>query len=118
MEVAAQNVSNANTDGYSRQRVTIAATGAGSVPAVHARDQGAGSGVSVVGVYRTTDEFLTSRSLCEHSSHSSLQRSQTILGRLELTFNEPSDTGIQAQLADFWAGWEDVANSPGNLASR
>src|SRR5688500_2842975 len=114
MEVAAQNVSNAQTEGYSRQRVEVAATGAGTVAAVHARSEGTGSGVSVVGVYRTTDEFLTSRSLREHSAQSSLQRSQTILGRLELTFNEPSDTGIQAQLADFWAGWEDVANSPGN----
>jgi flagellar hook-associated protein 1 FlgK len=118
MEVAAQNVANANTDGYSRQRVEIAAIGNSTVAAVHARNEGAGSGVAVVGTFRTIDDFLQARSLVEHSTNAQLTRSQTLLSRVELAFNEPSDSGIQSQLADFWAGWEDVANSPGSLASR
>jgi flagellar hook-associated protein 1 FlgK len=118
MEVAAQNVSNANTEGYSRQRVEIATVGNPTVAAIHARSDGAGSGVAVVGTFRTIDDFLQARSLVEHSTNAQLTRSQTLLSRVELAFKEPSDTGIQAQLADFWAGFEDVANSPGNLASR
>ncbi|MCU1487283.1 MAG: flagellar hook-associated protein FlgK [Actinomycetia bacterium] len=118
MEVAAQNVSNANTEGYSRQRVEIATVGNPTVAAVHARSDGAGSGVAVVGTFRTIDEFLQARSLTEHSTNSQLGRTKTLLSRMELAFKEPSDTGIQAQLADFWSGFEDVANSPGNLASR
>ncbi|MCU1376183.1 MAG: flgK [Actinomycetia bacterium] len=118
MEVAAQNVSNANTDGYSRQRVEVATVGNPTVAAVNARSDGAGSGVAVVGTFRTIDDFLQSRSLVEHSTNAQLSRSATLLGRLELTFKEPTDTGIQSQLADFWAGFEDVANSPGSLASR
>jgi flagellar hook-associated protein 1 FlgK len=118
MEVAAQNVANANTDGYSRQRVEIAAIGNSTVAAVHARNEGAGSGVAVIGTFRTIDDFLQARSLVEHSTNTQLTRSQTLLSRVELAFNEPSDTGLQSQLADFWAGWEDVANSPGSLASR
>jgi flagellar hook-associated protein 1 FlgK len=118
MEVAAQNVSNANTEGYSRQRVEVAAVGNPTVAAINARGTGAGSGVAVVGTFRTIDAFLQARSLTEHSTNSQLTRSQTLLSRVELAFNEPSDTGLQAQLADFWAGFEDVANSPGNLASR
>lgn len=118
MEVAAQNVSNANTEGYSRQRVEIASTGASTIAAVHARTDGQGSGVSIVGTYRTIDDFLQARSLIEHSTNSQLTRSQTLLSRLELTFREPSDSAIQAQMAELWAGFEDVVNSPGNLASR
>lgn len=118
MEVAAQNVSNANTEGYSRQRVEIATVGNPAIAAVHARSDGAGSGVAVVGTFRTIDDFLQARSLTEHSTNAQLGRSATLLSRLELTFKEPSDTGIQAQLADFWAGFEDISNAPGNLASR
>lgn len=118
MEVAAQNVSNANTDGYSRQRVEIATVGNPTVAAIHARSDGAGSGVAVVGTFRTIDDFLQARSLTEHATNAQLGRTKTLLSRVELAFKEPSDTGIQAQLADFWAGFEDVANAPGNLASR
>jgi flagellar hook-associated protein FlgK len=118
MEVAAQNVSNANNPGYSRQRVEIAAIGNPIVAGIATRTDSTGGGVSVSGVFRTVDEFLQARSLVEHSTNSSLQRSKALLDRVELAFNEPSDTGLQAQLADFWAGWEDVANNPADLAAR
>jgi flagellar hook-associated protein FlgK len=118
MEVAAQNVSNANNPGYSRQRVEIAAIGNPIVAGIATRTENTGGGVSVSGVFRTVDEFLQARSLVEHATNASLQRSKALLDRVELTFNEPSETGLQAQLADFWAGWEDVSNNPGDLASR
>jgi len=118
MEVAAQNVSNANTDGYSRQRVEIATIGNPAIAGITTRTDGAGSGVAVVGTFRTVDDFLQARSLVEHATNAQLTRSKALLDRVELTFNEPSDTGLQSQLADLWAGFEDVANNPGDLASR
>jgi flagellar hook-associated protein FlgK len=118
MEISAQNVANANTEGYSRQRVNISTAGVATTAAIHARSVGGGSGVTVDSITRATDQFLVARSHSEHSSLNFLKRSQSVLDRIELTFNEPSDTGIQSQLADFWAGWEDLANNPGNLAAR
>lgn len=118
MEIAAQNVANANTEGYSRQRVNISTTGVSTAAGIHSRNDGGQSGVNVDSITRSRDAFLEARALSEHSNLSYLERSQTILQRLELVFDEPGDTGIQAQLADFWAGWEDVANNPGSLAAR
>ena len=118
MEIAAQNVANANTQGYSRQRVNMSTSGVATVAAVHARSEGGMTGVKVDSITRSRDAFLEARALSEHSNLSFLTRSQSILGRIELIFDEPGDTGIQAQLADFWAGWEDVANNPGSLAAR
>src|SRR3546814_10376118 len=40
------------------------------------------------------------------------------MGRFELGFAEPSDTGIGAQLAEFWAGWDDVGLNPADPAAR
>ena len=118
MEVAAQNVANANTRGYSRQQVNQSTAGVATVAAVHARSTGGTSSVKIDSITRSRDAFLEARALSEHSNLSYLTRSQSILGRIELIFDEPGDTGIQAQLADFWAGWEDVANNPGSLAAR
>src|SRR5699024_3597573 len=40
----------------------------------------------------------------------------TAYARLETTISEPSDKGVSAQLAQFWAGWQDVANNPSDPA--
>src|SRR5207237_3910878 len=37
---------------------------------------------------------------------------------IQQLFDEPSDTGIQKQLSDLWAGFDDVANHPSDTASR
>jgi flagellar hook-associated protein 1 FlgK len=118
MEVAAQNVANANNEGYSRQRVNISSGGAPVTAAVFSRSDGSGSTVSIDSVTRMRDDFLEARALAEHSNQSSLTRSQTLLDRIELTFKEPSDTGLQSQIADLWAGFEDLANNPGSDATR
>jgi flagellar hook-associated protein FlgK len=118
MEVSAANVANANVDGYSRQRVTVSSAGAPLTAAVHARSDSQLSGVKVDAVIRTRDEFLAARLNAENANQKFLERQQTIFNRIELTFSEPSDVGIQAQLADFWAAWEDLSNNPGSLAAR
>lgn len=118
LEVTGHNISNANTEGFSRQRVDTAADTGPMVPAFFSRWEGSGMGVSIKDVTRTRDLFLETRSHLEHGAESSLQRTQGVLGRLELLFNEPGDQGIQKQLADFWAGWDDVANRPEDLAAR
>jgi flagellar hook-associated protein 1 len=113
-----QNIANANTEGYSRQRVDMQAVGGTVVPAMYATWSGAGAGVTVTDVTRLRDAFLDERGRIEHSSLSNLSAKQQILGRVEQIFNEPSDTGLQSQLADMWSAWDNVANRPGDLAAR
>ena len=40
------------------------------------------------------------------------------LSQVELTLNEPSDSGLQSLLSRYWASWQDVANTPEDLATR
>lgn len=118
LEVTGHNVANVNTEGYSRQRVGLQAAGASTVPALHARWEGAGAGVDVTGVDRLRDQFLEARALVEHSVDSRLRQSQQLMARAELVFAEPGPNGLQAELSEFWAGWGDVANQPTDLAAR
>lgn len=118
LEVTGQNVANVNTDGYSRQRVEMVADAGPLTPAIHSTWTRGGLGVRSDTVARLRDEFLDLRSYQEHAVEAGLNRTQGILARVELAFAEPSDTGLGALLADFWAGWDDVANAPSDLAAR
>ena len=75
-------------------------------------------GVRAGSVERLRDQFLELRGYQEHAAGSQLTQVQTTLSQIEQAVGEPSDTGISSQLADFWAGWDDVANRPDDLAAR
>ena len=118
LDVAGHNVANANTDGYTRQRVRMEAAGGAAVAAIHARWSGVGAGVQVKTVERLRDAFLDARAMAEHGADSALRKTQAVLSRIELSVAEPGDSGLQAQLAAFWSAWDDVANRPGDIATR
>lgn len=118
LDVTGQNVANVNTEGYSRQRVNMVSDAGPLTPAIHSRWAGTGQGVRSDQVQRLRDQFLELRGYQEHASDTALRRTATTLNTAELAFAEPSDTGVAAQLADFWAGWDDVGNRPDDVAAR
>ena len=118
LELTGHNIANSNTEGYSRQRLRLEANGGPIVPAIHSMWNGAGNGVTAADVQRLRDVFLEARSVQERGTDAGLRGGQVLLGRVEAILAEPGDSGIQSQLADFWAGWDDVANQPDSLAAR
>jgi len=118
IEVAGHNVANVGTEGYSRQRVELASDAGPITPALFARYEGSGMGVRAGTITRLRDQFLELRGYQEHAAGSRLGQLRTTFERVESAFGEPSDTGLAAQLADFWAGWDDVANRPDDIAAR
>jgi flagellar hook-associated protein 1 len=118
LELAGQNVANANTAGYTRQRADLNAVGGQTQPAIHALWQGAGGGVTVSDIVRMRDAFADSRDRTEHARSGYLDGMQKSLDQVEQLINEPSDDGLQAQLHTFWSAWHDVSNNPGSLAVR
>jgi flagellar hook-associated protein 1 FlgK len=118
VELSAHNVANANTEGYSRQRVDMVNMGAPAVPAFWSTFDGDGQGVMVEGITRYRDQFMEIRAALEHGSLAHLDQAKVTLDRLEELFAEPSDTGLGKQLADFWAGFDDVANHPSDTSAR
>ena len=118
LEVSGQNIANANTVGYTRQRADLTSVEALSAPSLFSTGNGVGNGTRVSGMTRMGDPFLDAR-LRATTSSSSFQTAQaSALSRLESTITEPADTGVSAALQRFWAGWQDVANSPDKTAAR
>jgi flagellar hook-associated protein 1 FlgK len=117
MDTASNNISNASTDGYVRRTVQGGSVQSGAV-ALWSTSDSHGDGVAVQSVDRTTDALLTSRVRREHASLTDLTTQQTVLSRVEDGIGEPSDSGVAAALQTFNASWQDLANNPGDAASR
>ena len=118
LEVTGQNVANVATEGYSRQRIGLAADAGSVVPARFSKPTGVGQGVQSTDVQRARDQFVELRANQEHAASATLEQVAGTLDRVELAFGEPGDSGLASQLSDFLAGWDDVANQPSDTAAR
>ncbi len=120
VDVAAHNIANAQTPGFSRQRVLLRPIGLES-SAWSARDSLLGKpgfGVDARDVHRIRDAFMdfqARQALSDRGRHAAFA---TPLRNAETVFNDPSDDGLSALLARFWAAWHDVANEPESSAAR
>jgi flagellar hook-associated protein 1 FlgK len=117
-EVISHNIANVNTEGYSRQRVELAAEGRPPVTALWARSSDVGNGVRSEGISRIRNEFLETQHRNELGVSAALNGTSAVVNRLETAFPEPSDTGIAGQLNDYWASWQSLNSSPGDEAAR
>jgi len=118
LEVTGQNIANANTAGYTRQRAVMTAVGGSVIPAMYSKSDGVGAGVNLTDVQRLQDAFLEQRANTEGGTLSNLQTQQSTLSDIENSFGEPGDQGLQALLSSYWNGWDDVANNPGDSSAR
>lgn len=118
MEVSGQNIANANTVGYTRQRADMNSISSGQTATLFAQGSKIGSGVSVTGVSRLGDIFLDARVRATTSSASYLGARADVYERLETAVSEPSDTGLAQALSDMWTAWQDVAKAPQTLATK
>ena len=112
LDVTGQNIANANTEGYSRQRVNLQSQASTIVPARWSTGGQVGDGVRVADIERVRNEFLENKGRAEHSTNAYLTNQAEMYGYVESTFGEPSDTGIQQQMADFWAAFGTVSTNP------
>lgn len=118
LEVTGQNIANANTPGYTRQRADQVAQGTVvGVPTIHSGTVTNG-GVLANGAVRLNDAVVDTRVRDEHATQAQVDTTAGRLSDIENIFNEPSDTGLANQLQDFWNAWGDVANDPGNDVPR
>ena len=114
------NISNANTDGYSRQRVNMQATpgypGVGlTAPTVPGF---IGTGVEAGSVQRIRDQFIDKQFRQETNKLGYWQSRSNAIEQLEDVMNEPSEFGLQRSLSLFWQSLQDVAAHPENGGTR
>lgn len=116
LEVTGQNVANANTEGYTRQRVTQAPL-TQSALATWATQSGVGDGVSVTGVARVSDSVVDARVNSTAASAAYWSTAADAASSVETATGEPGTTGLSSVLNKFWAAWQTMANNVGTSAA-
>jgi flagellar hook-associated protein 1 FlgK len=120
LTVTGQNIANANTVGYSRQRAELAALAGATQVGLNAPPliDRIGSGVTVDSIRRLADAFVDARQRDSHANSSYATAQQAAFTQIETVLGEPSDTGLSAQLSQFWSSWKSVANAPDSIPAR
>ncbi|SNY05183.1 flagellar hook-associated protein FlgK [Paractinoplanes atraurantiacus] len=111
LDISGQNVANANTEGYTRQKVRMQSQTGSLNPGVYATTTQVGNGVTVSSVERGRNEYLEQRGRTEHANSSYLATQKGSYEQIESVLAEPSDTALQARMHDMWDAWNDVANN-------
>jgi flagellar hook-associated protein 1 FlgK len=118
LNTVGHNIANAGTEGYSRQRVNLVTlVPAGEVYGSRGKNQ-AGSGVAVGSITRARDAFTDRQLWKESSTLGYSQTSSEALSRIEQIFSEPSDTGVQTVLNQFWSAWQTLAANASDSGAR
>jgi len=106
IQVAGNNMANAATAGYSRQRVEIESIrGDQSIPG-----GGAGRGVRVSNIRRQVDGALQTRLTGAGSDAAAAQTQRQILEQVETALGELGDNDLSNELAGFFKVWSERAN--------
>lgn len=114
LHTTGHNISNANTEGYSRQRVEMKA----DIPYALAGVGQLGTGVKMEAVSRMVDDYVTRQIREEGGSLSQYSTKSQVLGQLEIIYNEPSDTGLNFNIGEVFQAWQELAKNPENLSSK
>lgn len=114
LQTTSHNLSNINTPGYSRQRVTMKTAFPQSRPGVGQM----GMGVQVSGVTRVTDDYVTRQLENEMASFVENGNISEVLGQLEAVFNEPSESSVSHQMSEFFAVWGSLSEDPASKEGK
>jgi len=109
------NVDNINTPGYSRQQVLQRA----SRPLLMPDGTGMlGTGADVTGVERVRDEYLDTKYRSEAQYLGEWSVKNTLLEEMQSMYNEPSNSGFNKVLNDFYDSLQQLSTDPSNLSTR
>jgi len=115
LTVTGHNIANANTPGYSRQRVEIVQ----SLPTVLPGGQGMlGSGVDTQHISNIRNEFLDYKYWSENQSYGEWNARSGVLETIETIVNEPTDSGIRTVMDQYFAALQELSTKPEDLTVR
>ncbi|QQK77908.1 flagellar hook-associated protein FlgK [Salicibibacter cibarius] len=121
LRTTGHNIANANTEGYTRQRVNFNASQAYPAPGKNAPSipGQVGTGVDVENIERVREHFLDAQYRGENANAGYWGQKLTSMERIEEVMNEQSETGLLAEAMDeFWGSLHDLSANPDDASAR
>lgn len=113
LEVTSNNIANANTKGYSRQRLDLSAR-----EGLNSLAMSVGYGVEIEDLNQIRDKFLDMQFRDESAANSELLAKSLAAGKIDSFFAEPSEYGINANLSNLFTSMEEMSNNAHDLSYR
>jgi len=114
VDVTGHNISNANNDFYTRQRVV---TG-NAYPINMGGDYNLGQGTEIITIERIHDEFIFQRYTKAAQEKTFYETEEQALRETSSYFPEIDNIGIYNDLKNYFDSWKNLANKPGDPAQK
>jgi flagellar hook-associated protein 1 len=120
LQTTGNNIANANTAGYTRQRVNFEQTEA--YPAASRNRPNIpgqmGTGVQAGSIQRVRESFLDTQFRGENNKSGFWSAKSEALEKMEDIMNEPSDNGLAKTMDRFWQSLQDLSVNPEDSGAR
>ena len=115
LDVTGHNIANANTPGYTRQRLvtsSIEPSAYSSGLFTYTSKGQVGGGVTIQELTQVRDKFIDMQFRRENTKLGEWTAKTDALRYIEDVFREPSDAGLNAVLADFFSDLQELSKNP------
>jgi len=109
IDIASQNISNAGSADYTRQKVVLAS---------ETVNNGQGAGVKIQDVLRIRDDIIDNQLRKYQSTYSDNTKRSEILEKIEAILGEPSEEGLSAYFTQFFNSWDELSANPTSMQLR
>ncbi len=120
IQTAGHNISNADTEGYTRQRVNVTSFDPLYRPDLERAERAGqiGQGTEVESVKRLRDELLDTRIVAQTNVQSYWETREKYYTMLEQIYNEPEEISVRGNMDKFWESWQELSLYPDQDAAR
>ncbi len=120
INTAGHNISNADTEGYSRQRVNVSAYDPLYRPDLSRAERPGqvGQGIDIQSVERIRDNLLEQRIVAQTNHENYWTTREKYYSMIERIYNEPDGVSVRTTMDKFWEGWQELSLHPESQAAR
>lgn len=120
IQTAGHNISNADTEGYTRQRVQVKTFDPLYRPDLtRAETPGQiGQGTTIESISRLRDEMLDKRIVAQTNQETYWETREQYYSMIEQVYNEPADISVRGNMDKFWQSWQELSVYPDSKAAR
>ncbi|MFO8064156.1 MAG: flagellar hook-associated protein FlgK [Spirochaetota bacterium] len=120
LSVVGHNMSNASSEGYSRQRIDLSATQPIQRAQLNrsASPGQVGQGVETSSIERVRDGLLEGRIIGQANGEGYWSARDKYIRMAEQVYNEPGDSSVRTLMDKFWDGWQELSVHPSEGSAR
>lgn len=117
LDTVGHNITNASTEGYSRQKVNLAATRGQGVSSLYGNVM-VGTGVDSMSIERARNIYADKQFWQETSTQEYYKTTQVNYEKIEAVFDDSDKTGILNAMDEFYKAWQNLSKDASTASTR